>query len=49
MDDNQTNDMPKEKCDVCGQEFATEGELDMHMQKEHPEEYSKLNQDPTTA
>jgi hypothetical protein len=48
MDNNDQN-VPMEKCDVCGKEFATEAELDMHMQSQHPQEYQNMSQRSSNA
>ena len=45
MDNDQ--EVPMEECDVCGQEFATTADLDMHMQSEHPQEYKNMQQNTT--
>lgn len=44
MDEQDENQMLTESCDVCGEEFKTVAEVEMHMKKEHPEEYQKISQ-----
>jgi hypothetical protein len=45
---DNTNQVPMGKCGVCGKEFVTEAELDMHMQSEHPHEYKNMQQNPSS-